>query len=783
MQTAVRRLAEAELSAKQRAIVDGVAFRPRSANVVGAGAGAGKTRTLTVLMAKALCDPTVTAVKIATMSRTARDEAGARFAVLAQRLPPGLALDPRGVRTIHSICLEHARHVAAEDGLAGVQLASATAIKEQILELVEAELRALPPPEPREPNEVVDFDVVLEHLNDLDELVTLIYNMRAERLIRREPVVDPDESLGRITSRILRALQERIACDPESKMATPDFNQLLRDFCDAGVPLAGDGEVIFVDEAQDLNRTMLGILQNTLDAGACVVVLGDDSQGIFAFSGAEDRTIASFLHITASRGIPIKKFGLFTNFRCTDKIVDVAERLLPHADRQHRVGVCGNGTTGAPVEVYSYGHRDGEGEAEAVASRIVELVRKNEAAPGDIVVLRHKNWSFFDDLPAALRVMANRVGVTLPMTIAGADAANTLSGRLLALLSAAMPELCGDGPEDVEDALVTYLRAIPSRGFTPIARRAVLEALNACPATDAFAIFVERRAELFRSFDRLLAEEIEKEKSKARAKASAEAAAAAVKGTAVGSKRKAPEDGSIKRKNFEYLIDVAVHYVEVLREFVARTEMGDMPPKVAPFTRTGQQKLKLAKEESTADDASAATTTVGRIVEIVVRDVLKPSAKDVGEAKDVVQLFNVPLVGSTVDSVHAPVAQLAGRVHDKTTAGKLIFSTIHRFKGKEKSIVFATELVEPTASLNWPRRAALCSYHDFDCSNLSGNSKLCCARFGAAREKAETGIKNELRRLQYVAASRAQQRLFLSGSMSTLNELAKGRTKAWAKAA
>ena len=477
---------------------------------VTAGAGAGKTRTLSYLILKALLDETLNNVFVLTATRTAKDEAFARVSKLHTDLGFLLSgecpiLPARNVRTIHSICLGFARDRAAEEGASGVDVVGEGAIKEvlvEILEGMEAELRAKrraldDDADDKDPNAIPDVASLIEM--PVDEAATFLRSVRSERLQTCTPVVDG--SFGPTAQKALAALEQRMAADPETGSVSMDFNGMIDSFRVSERALVLPGDVLFVDEAQDLSRCQLEILLTALKAGACVVVLGDDSQGIYQFSGACNQTIVELKQRARRAGVDVTNFALMTNFRSTNSIVRASERLLPLADRQMRVGVKGNGSEGEPVEVLL--SKDDTHEAKAVAERLVALLKEGVYVAGDIAILRHKNFSWNDPLVKELRNAAGDAGIDVPVAIVGQDASQSLAGKFLAVFEACtdLERFC-DVPTEGFEIVKSFLKSIRGhRGWNQkLGLRALEEVFVKHLASDPMAVFWRYREDVLAQF-------------------------------------------------------------------------------------------------------------------------------------------------------------------------------------------------------------------------------------------------------------------------------------------
>ena len=770
----LRKHANEKLSTSQLKIFDQISFAP-GLTTAEAAAGAGKTRTLSYLVLKAmLLEDEVKQVFILTSTRTAKDEAFARVNKLHSDLGFDLNgecefLNTRNVRTIHSICLGAARDDAAEEGGAGVSVVSGSAIKEMLCEIIEEIKSKNPRCESGREHDSEDSDVEYEHVSNddvislsestIEEVAVLLKNVRSERLHSCVDVVD--DSFGSIAKEALTALEQRLGCDTETGMVSMDFDAMTESFRASQKSIVFPGDVLFVDEAQDLTRCQLGILMNTLRAGGCVVVLGDDSQGIFQFSGACDQTLRALKERARSASIPVKRFALMQNHRSTNSIVAAAESLLPFHDRANRIGVCGNGTVGDPVEASLF--KSESDEAEAIATRAVDLVAGGQFAADQIVILRHKNWTWGHPIVNSMRQIAAGRGVEINVAIAGQDATNSLEGKFLAVLQVGidMERFCEPATEGL-DMIKTFVKSMRGKGWNQkLGFRAVETVYQRHLSSDPAAIFTRYREELLSEF------RLEEAKDDAEM-----AEKEARKGTSAKRKRVISTGGpTIKEKNFESIIRVAGKAITGIRERVRGIELGKRtldPIVVAP------QIDFFARDKSKPPESTYPTLNapLGGLAWLILRDVVSHeySTADAFQIQEIVSTFDFEFekggAEDVVDVVSESVSKLAAKVHDKSTQGKLVLSTIHKYKGRENEVAFVCALSNPWGSPDWPRRATLSSEHTHDCTNRSGKRTECCGPFKQGIDRLKEAQTAEKLRLFYVGASRAKQRLFLSGFQS-----------------
>ncbi|MNJ23735.1 putative ATP-dependent DNA helicase YjcD [compost metagenome] len=88
---------------------------------------------------------------------------------------------------------------------------------------------------------------------------------------------------------------------------------------------------ILVDESQDLGSMHQATLEQLINAGAQVSLIGDINQGIFAFAGAD----GMFLKTYADRP-GVQDFKLTRNYRSLPPIIDIANRLCGRNDEPDR---------------------------------------------------------------------------------------------------------------------------------------------------------------------------------------------------------------------------------------------------------------------------------------------------------------------------------------------------------------------------------------------------------------------------------------------------------------
>ena len=84
---------------------------------------------------------------------------------------------------------------------------------------------------------------------------------------------------------------------------------------------------ILIDEAQDIGTMHQAIIEQLVAGGACVSLIGDPSQGIYEFAGADGRFLADY----GSRP-GVVGYGLTRNYRSVPAILALANRVSARTD-------------------------------------------------------------------------------------------------------------------------------------------------------------------------------------------------------------------------------------------------------------------------------------------------------------------------------------------------------------------------------------------------------------------------------------------------------------------
>lgn len=125
---------------------------------------------------------------------------------------------------------------------------------------------------------------------------------------------------------------------------------------------------ILVDEFQDVNKAQFACLRILAEGHQNLFVVGDDDQSIYAFRGARPDFLLHFPTIYPGT----KKVILNTNYRSTDRIISLAERVIGNNEVRFIKDMKGIGTEGDKVTFFLAD--DTAAEAACIGEKIAGLL-------------------------------------------------------------------------------------------------------------------------------------------------------------------------------------------------------------------------------------------------------------------------------------------------------------------------------------------------------------------------------------------------------------------------
>ena len=164
-----------------------------------------------------------------------------------------------------------------------------------------------------------------------------------------------------------------------------NMNILLRDNPQALQSIASRFSYIMVDEYQDTNYAQYLIIKKLAQGHRNICVVGDDSQSIYAFRGAQIQNILNF-----KKDYPeCRLFRLERNYRSTPNIVEAANSVIEHNAGRIPKKCYAQGDPGEKLKlIQTYTEQD---EAVEIVSAIQKRMRTDGAAYQDFAILYRTN--------------------------------------------------------------------------------------------------------------------------------------------------------------------------------------------------------------------------------------------------------------------------------------------------------------------------------------------------------------------------------------------------------
>lgn len=144
-------------------------------------------------------------------------------------------------------------------------------------------------------------------------------------------------------------------------------------------------DFLLVDEYQDTNHAQMRIVMQLCKEKERVCAVGDDSQSIYSFRGANIDNILSF----QSRFKEARLFKLEQNYRSTQYIVEAANSLIKHNNNQIPKNVYSKNDKGESL-IYKPAYSDKE-EALIVCREIKRIKRQDDCQYSDFAILYRTN--------------------------------------------------------------------------------------------------------------------------------------------------------------------------------------------------------------------------------------------------------------------------------------------------------------------------------------------------------------------------------------------------------
>ena len=340
-----------------------------------AGAGSGKTRTLTYRVAR-LVETGVppAAILLLTFTRKAAEEMLARAAMLV-----GAGCEQVAGGTFHSfanLALRRlGRHVGLEPGFTILDRGDA----EDVVNLLRARagLDRKDRRFPRKGPILALFSMAVNRNTTVRALLEDEWGHLAEHA----------DDLARLAEAYRRYKRERQLVDYDDLLVL--LRDLLREVPEAAAQLSRTYRFVMVDEYQDTNPLQAEIVRGLAVTHDNVMAVGDDSQSIYAFRGADFRNIMAFPQLFPGTRI----VTLEENYRSTAPILDLANAIIDRAREKYTKVLRARRPGGQrPLLVRCADERT---QSRFLCQRILEL-REEGMALDDMAVLFRSSFHSFD---------------------------------------------------------------------------------------------------------------------------------------------------------------------------------------------------------------------------------------------------------------------------------------------------------------------------------------------------------------------------------------------------
>ncbi len=345
------------------------------AYLVIAGAGTGKTRTLVYRVARLIelgYEPR--SIVLLTFTRKAAREMMNRAAVL---------LDNRCSKitggTFHSYANMILRKYAKAIGLNSSFTILDQGDSEDIINLIRAQLN-LAKLKQRFPNKQTIFKVLSLSVNTGKSVEDIIKEDYPHFFEYADKILDI----------------QKVYKDYKKKNSLLDYDDLLiylRDFLQSGSPsvrtLLNSINFVMVDEYQDTNKLQAQIVKGLVQHNNNIMVVGDDSQSIYSFRGANFKNIMDFPDLFPN----VRIIKLEENYRSTQSILDFTNRIIEDALEKYPKHLFTHKLGGELPAIISAQNENMQ--SRFVVEKILEL-REEGVSLNDIAVLFRSSFFSFD---------------------------------------------------------------------------------------------------------------------------------------------------------------------------------------------------------------------------------------------------------------------------------------------------------------------------------------------------------------------------------------------------
>ncbi|OQA21338.1 MAG: ATP-dependent DNA helicase PcrA [Actinobacteria bacterium ADurb.Bin346] len=167
------------------------------------------------------------------------------------------------------------------------------------------------------------------------------------------------------------------------------LEQLLRENDEIRRKISNFYRYIMIDEFQDTNKLQAKIAYKLADEHKNIMVVGDDSQSIYSFRGANFKNIMDFpVHYPDARIIKLEQ-----NYRSTQPVLDFTNQIIKYAKEKYEKNLFSDmESSQKPVYIET---ENENWQSKFIVQRVLEL-REEGVALNDIAVLFRSAWQSMD---------------------------------------------------------------------------------------------------------------------------------------------------------------------------------------------------------------------------------------------------------------------------------------------------------------------------------------------------------------------------------------------------
>lgn len=215
-----------------------------------------------------------------------------------------------------------------------------------------------------------------------NRLITdVLYNSDKEAIRRDQESRVP--MVGAIYAAYARQCKQSNAMDFDDLLLLT--YKLFNEYDDIRTKYADRFRYVLVDEYQDTNYAQQCVVLQLTKEHRQICVVGDDAQSIYGFRGANIDNILGFRQIYKEARL----FKLEQNYRSTQRIVQAANSLIKHNERQIPKEIFSKNDEGEKI-VYKPAYSDKE-EAIIVCKDIKRIKRQDDCEYNDFAILYRTN--------------------------------------------------------------------------------------------------------------------------------------------------------------------------------------------------------------------------------------------------------------------------------------------------------------------------------------------------------------------------------------------------------